>query len=93
MSFGDITVLSLQFHANVSFRNITMANHSNYALQNPFTCVLNIMSNTPVLQYYMNPQNHPNAVFYDFIKASVQLPDRIEDFFNGGGGRTAIWRQ
>ena len=45
---------------------VTMANHSNYALQNPFTCVLNIMSNTPVSQYYMNPPNHSNASFLGF---------------------------
>ena len=81
MNVGDITVLSLQFHANGYFRAITMANHSNYALQNPFTCVLNIMSNTPVLQYYMNPQYHSNAIFRTLLKQdSVQLPDRSEDF-------------
>ena len=56
MNVGDITVLSLQFHAKWVFS-------SNYALQNPITRVLNIMSNTSVLQYYMNPQYHSNAVF------------------------------
>ena len=37
MNVGDITVLNQQFDANGSFRAITMANPSNYALQNPFT--------------------------------------------------------
>ena len=81
MNVGDNTALSIQFHANGSFLAITMANHSNYALQNPFTCVLNIMSNTPVLQHYMKRQNHSNAVFRILSKQdSVQLPDRSEDF-------------
>ena len=69
MNVGDITALSMQFHANGSFRAITMAKHSNYALQIPFTCVLNIMSNTPVLQHYMNPQNHSNAVFKILLRS------------------------
>ena len=37
MNVRDSTVLNLQFHANGSFRAITMANPSNYALQNPLT--------------------------------------------------------
>ena len=40
MNVEDITILSLQFHSNGSFRAITMANQSDCALQNPFTCVL-----------------------------------------------------
>ena len=37
MNVGAITDLNLQFHAKGSFRAITMANPSNYSLQNPFT--------------------------------------------------------
>ena len=55
---GAITVLSLHanLHANASFREVTRTNHSNYALRNTFTCVLNTMANIPILKY-MNPQN------------------------------------
>ena len=83
---GDIAVLSLQFHANASFHDVTWANYSNYALQNPFTCVLNIMSNTPVLQY-INPQNYSNAVFRILLK-QVYNYGPVSRIFRGGG-RTA----
>ena len=72
----------LQFHANAYFHDVTWANHSNYAWQNPFTCVLNIMSNTPVLQY-MNPQNHSNAVFRILLK-QVYSYRPVSRIFRGG---------
>ena len=88
INVGDISVSILQFHANASFHDVTRAiNHSNYALQNPFTCVLNIMSNTPVLQY-MNPQNHSNAVFSILLKQVYSFRPVVSAFW--GGGRTAV---
>ena len=54
MNVGDITILSLQFHSNGSFRAITM--------QNPFTCVLSIPVPTVISFTFLKIQNRKTVI-------------------------------